>query len=128
MTLRIDVRPACGCSFFIFPKGWYGCVRYKNLTWVKTTEIPTWCARKYNLHYSVGQGDIVRQFSMSFVMLTIYHFVTRFAWNSCDFAQNIISFFQIHTGRTITMTLVQTSRINVSPWLPKYRPNLAHAM
>ena len=36
----------CSCSFFIFPKGWYGYVRYNYLTWVKTMEITIWCARK----------------------------------------------------------------------------------
>ena len=35
------MRPASGCSFFIFPTGWYGaCKNY--LTEVKTMEIRMW--------------------------------------------------------------------------------------
>ena len=44
-----SLLPTCGCSFFIFPMGWYGYVRKNYLTWVKTTEILIWSARKIDI-------------------------------------------------------------------------------
>ena len=53
IALRIDVRPSCSCSFFIFPKGLYGSVRY--LTWVKTREIPIFVQENCIQHIISGR-------------------------------------------------------------------------
>ena len=54
MTSRIDIGPACGCSFFRFSHKLVQ-VWYNYLTWVKPTEIPIWCVRKIILTWMQNQ-------------------------------------------------------------------------
>ena len=51
MTLGINVRPECAHTFFMFPTGWYGYVR-----WEKTTEIQICSERKILNLATVGQA------------------------------------------------------------------------
>ena len=48
-------------------RGWYGYVRYIYFTWVKTTEIPTWCARKVRLLSNFKVAN-----RMYYISLTLY--------------------------------------------------------
>ena len=48
------VRTACGYCFLSFPKTGTGMREKQYLTWVKTTEIPIWCARTISLKHVVS--------------------------------------------------------------------------